>query len=91
MFPKPKMYRDDKYLAWIRQKPCVICGREANPHHEGFSGVALKPDDYRTYPLCFKHHRIRHDIGRDSFERLFSINSKELIIKNLMEYINLKR
>lgn len=48
--------RDDAYLAWVRERPCLVCGRApCDPHHQaerGHGAMGLKPSDYRAVPLC---------------------------------------
>lgn len=64
--PKPVTLRSEPYLAYVRKHPCCFCGNgpsEAHhwSHHGGVMGA--KVDDYRTVPLCTKHHRYWHDHG----------------------------
>lgn len=60
--------RDNTYLAWIRRLPCVCCGSttrvEAAHIRAGYAvagweptGMAQKPHDWRTAPLCADDHR----------------------------------
>lgn len=59
------------YLAYIRKKACVICGKSpCEPHHFGRSGVGKKSHDYETVPLCTAHHRIFHTVGCNENQRL---------------------
>lgn len=48
------MYRSEKYLAYVRRKPCCACLKPApsHAHHFGPHGTATKPSDYRAVPLC---------------------------------------
>ena len=85
--PKPKKYRNKKYLEFIRSHPCIICGNpETDAHHirrqEYGSGTGTKPHDYVTVPLC----RYCHDPKN---ERCF--NPELFIIYFLMEYIEANR
>jgi hypothetical protein len=54
----PKRERDRKYLARVRQLPCVVCGTtfDVEAHHKTGAGGALKDSDYNTFPLCPIHH-----------------------------------
>ena len=58
-FPKPTRYRNEKYLAWIRQMPCW-CGElgPSDPHHVNVDGTgqSTKPSDLFTIPLCRECH-----------------------------------
>lgn len=64
--PKPVTLRSEPYLAYVRKHPCCLCGASPSEahhwsHHGGVMGS--KVDDYRTVPLCTKHHRYWHDHG----------------------------
>lgn len=57
MIPKQKRWRCPKYLSWVRQRPCVVCGAQANAAHHliglwGLSGMGLKVSDALTMPVC---------------------------------------
>ena len=66
-FRQPRK-KDAKHLAYIRQLPCLICGRPpSEAAHVRFADVAYgkrptgageKPDDGWTVPLCADHHRL---------------------------------
>lgn len=60
---RPRLH-DDKYLAFLRTKPCCICGRvgttEAAHIRIGFRALGKKPDDKHATPLCADHHRWQH-------------------------------
>jgi hypothetical protein len=68
-FFKQKTFRSEKYKAFIRKQPCLICEYPVSEHHHealnGKKGVALKCPDNEALPLCARHHRERHNIGRD--------------------------
>ena len=68
--------RSESHLALIRQLPCLLCLNdiETEACHVRMSrpgspnpGVAQKPHDTLTLPLCGRHHRLQHSMG----ERLF--------------------
>ena len=57
---------DKKYLAWVREQPCIFdghdpCEGDVEAHHVTGAGLSLKAPDRNTMPLCRKHHRQRHD------------------------------
>jgi len=68
-----KPIRSPKYLAWIRSFRCVVCDAPApsHAHHYGrgreAGGMGLKPDDYRTVPLCWRCHGEYHQKGSEAF------------------------
>jgi hypothetical protein len=49
----------------VRTKPCAWCHAPgpSDPHHWGSRGVGQKTDDFRTLPLCRKHHDEFHARG----------------------------
>jgi len=59
--------RDPAHLAYVRAKPCLVCGRRAaEAHHLRFvqpRGLGLKPSDEWAVPLCTRHHRALHAYG----------------------------
>jgi len=66
MIQKTKPIRDEKYLAWIRTQPCVVCG--AGPcqaaHQRLLSGsIGAKPGDYHALPNCQSCHMAEHNKG----------------------------
>ena len=59
--------RANQHLKWIRTLPCVICGKREDIHAAHLRaaslqfgklavGIAEKPDDCWTTPLCVEHH-----------------------------------
>lgn len=79
---KIKPYRSEKYLAFVRSHPCVICNKKAEAHHVRRlywgAGTSIKPHDYVTIPLCPGCHNPR--IEKE-------LNVERLIIDLLMEFI----
>lgn len=57
--------RSAAYLAAVRLKPCAVCQAPgpSDPHHWGPRGMGQKTDDFRTVPLCRKHHDEFHSRG----------------------------
>lgn len=67
---RPKTFRSESYKQFIRKQPCLNCGAQGNhAHHEGLGnrGIAIKPPDTQTVPLCPDCHALRHQKGADSF------------------------
>lgn len=49
--------RSEKYVAFVRSYPCIVCARPAESHHAfGRRGVSIKPSDFACVPLCHVHH-----------------------------------
>lgn len=57
---QPRLY-DPGYLAFLRTRPCMICGTrqgvEAAHIRFGLTGMGRKPDDSKALPLCAWDHR----------------------------------
>jgi len=69
---KPDLRRRVQHLVFVRQLPCVACGRaapsEAAHVRTGTDGgAALKPGDRYTVPLCTVCHAKQHRMGELSF------------------------
>jgi hypothetical protein len=64
----PRPVRNQKYLAWIRTLPCLVCGarRGIEASHTGPHGLGQKSPDTSAIPLCTRHHRT----GNDSYHKL---------------------
>lgn len=67
---RPRLH-DDGFLAFLRTKPCCICGRvgetEAAHIRIGFRAMQKKPDDRYALPLCAYHHRNQHRVNESAF------------------------
>ncbi len=51
---KPKNNRD--HMSRVAGLGCLICEMPAEVHH-CFTSMGCKKDDFKTIPLCPKHHR----------------------------------
>lgn len=93
MFPKPKTFRNRKYLEFIRKQPCILTGRDFTEtdvvaHHIRLgagAGVGQKPSDYRTIPLTAEKHVELHNTGEKMWFLCHNIDyeteMKRLMIK----------
>lgn len=75
----------------LAEMGCMICGAQAQIHHckglEFGTGIALKAQDDKTFPLCEHHHTGRegfHTIGKKTWERLFGSQRSFLNTANLL-------
>ena len=69
---KPNLHRRTQHLAFVRQLPCVACGKaapsEAAHVRTGTDGgVGVKPGDRYAVPLCTACHAKQHRIGELTF------------------------
>lgn len=64
MFPKIKRIIDEKLLAKIRKRPCVICRITPSDAAHILTKGAGNPDvEWNLLPLCRQHHTIQHQYG----------------------------
>jgi len=69
---EPDLRRRVQHLAFVRQLPCVSCGKaapsEAAHVRTGTDGgVGVKPGDRYAVPLCAACHAKQHQIGELTF------------------------
>ena len=84
--------RNPKYLAWIRSKPCLICGQKSVAAHVRKqcwgAGVGIRPHDYVAINLCRTHHSELDELyGFVGFEEIHKIDIKRVIIDNLIKWV----
>src|SRR5215472_1456242 len=70
--PKPDSHRRVQHLTFLRQLPCVACGKAApseaaHVRTGADGGVAVKPGDRYAVPLCTACHRKQHRDGELAF------------------------
>jgi hypothetical protein len=70
--PKPDQRRRAQHLAFVRQLPCVACGKaapsEAAHVRSGSDGGAgMKPSDRYSVSLCTSCHALQHEFGELTF------------------------
>ena len=82
MFQKVKPYRSGKYLKWLREQPCCVCGIDygIDCHHvTGLnSGMGRKNSDLTCISLCREHHTLLHsgNIKVDEYYHLARVIQK---------------
>lgn len=63
------MIRDRKYLDFLRDQPCIICGlrghdqETVDPAHIGTAGKSIKRSDDEALPLMHSLHAEGHQKG----------------------------
>jgi hypothetical protein len=88
-FFKNKTPRSEKYKAWIRTQPCVVCGRTGEtiaPAHMATGGTSIKASDYYCLPLCYDHHAEEHR-GHKTFAEKHNIDIGWKIAEHLEAYV----
>lgn len=66
----PLPQKDELYLAQIRKRHCVGCGKPASEAHhirQGVYALSKKNADYMAIPLCTNCHRTLHNLGEKRF------------------------
>lgn len=94
MTPRAPRLLDPGYLAFLRTKPCCVCGSHANVEAAhiriGLTGMARKPDDAKATPLCAWHHRespqAQHNMGEADFWERHDLNPFAIAEKLYGEY-----
>lgn len=77
--------RDEKHLKFIREQPCCLCNDNTSveaahiragsiEHNKPATGMAEKPDDRWTLPLCGTHHREQHTMNEMEFWAEYGID-----------------
>ena len=80
------------YLKYIRKQPCIISGREAEPHHLKAIGMGRNrkrqlPEHYTAIPLARNYHAEVHQIGERAFELKYKINLWKTAYKLLIDWL----
>lgn len=72
--------RDPAYCEWIRSLPCILrlapgtsCQGAVECAHTTSRGAGGY-DRGHTVPLCQRHHRQEHAIGKSSFEEMYNVD-----------------
>ena len=86
---KPVRIVDKDYLEHIKHRSCCVkdntCLGDVVPHHT--ISVGARGSDYRTVSLCAQHHHEVHFVGRKTFQEKYNVDFREVIIKQLIDYI----
>ena len=88
--PKPITWKLKKYLDYVRNTPCLICGYPSEAHHirkASNSGVGKKPGDCWCVPLCKLHHAEVHQFGFNTFLSNHNMDLYEELFKLTKGYI----
>jgi hypothetical protein len=70
--PKPDLRRRTNHLTFVRQLPCVVCGKAApseaaHVRSESDGGTGIKPSDRYCLSLCSSCHALQHEFGELRF------------------------
>ena len=87
-FPKDKTYRSEEYKAYIRTLPCIVCGGNAEPHHE--VGGKPKGSDLFCIPLCRQHHWAYGSLGQETFWREHNMDRWKTVAETIAGYVEYK-
>jgi len=83
---QPDPRRRLQHLAFVRQLPCIACGRAApsEPAHVRTGtdgGVGAKPGDRYAVPLCTACHAKQHRIGELTFWSVLRIDPLKVALR----------
>ena len=90
MIGKENIPRSKKYLDHIKKQACTVrgeCVGDIAAHHMETGGKGIKCSDFKTLPLCMRHHAELHSTGRRSFVRKYDIDEYFEQAKHLENYI----
>ena len=76
VYAATKPVRDEAYLRYVRQFPCIGCGttrRQRDAMHIGPHGIGQKASDLDCLPGCRNCHRELHKIGPEAFQEKHGI------------------
>ena len=74
MIPKPKRHVNKDLLAYIRSKPCDVCGKKPTKDypnqacHIGTRGAFHDDAEDNLYTGCLEHHQMQ---GKEGWVRMF--------------------
>lgn len=76
MDSKPKRIMSKRYLAFVREQPCLVC--RASPvdadHLKARGWGEAKRVDYFCIPLCRRHHSERGQVGDQKFCEKYKVD-----------------
>jgi hypothetical protein len=78
--------RRGQHLAFVRQLPCVACGR-ASPSEAAHvrsgsdAGAGIKPSDRYSLPLCTECHALQHQFGELRFWSVLRIDPLNVALR----------
>jgi hypothetical protein len=85
--PKPNLRRRVQHLAFVRQLPCVACGKAApsdaaHVRRGTDGGVGRKPGDRYAVPLCTACHAKQHRVGELTFWSALRIDPLNVALRS---------
>jgi hypothetical protein len=84
--PKPDLRRRARHLAFIRQLPCVACGKAApseaaHVRSGSDAGAGIKPSDRYSVSLCTSCHELQHRFGELRFWSVLRIDPVNVALR----------
>ena len=88
--PKAKPVDDPEYREYVRSLVCYVCahGKPVEPHHMETGGTGMKGSDYSCVPLCTRHHREAHDVGKETFEEQYKLSLWRGVARTLILWLD---
>ena len=73
-----RAYGGKRRIAFVKSLPCIVqagdCAGPIDVAHTKVGGMSRKADARFTVPLCRRHHRALHTVGRETFETTYAVN-----------------
>lgn len=72
-----RIYGSRARVSWVKSLHCLVSWCREQPsenHHIENGGTGRKADFDKIVPMCLMHHDQYHDIGRESFERVYHLD-----------------
>src|SRR5260370_42664247 len=93
--PKADLRRRTQHLAFVRQLPCVACGKaapsEAAHVRSGSDGGAgIKPSDRYSVSLCTDCHALQHQFGELTFWSVLRLDPLNVALRLWTISVDLK-
>jgi len=90
-----KKAKNDEYLFFVAQHECLFCGKSpaSQACHIRWGptcGLAYKPVDYRSVPLCFEHHDLSHNDPKLFHLTVTREDIYKAMFEQLLEWLELK-
>lgn len=84
--PNPNRRRRGQHLAFVRQLPCVACGKAApseaaHVRSGSDGGVGIKPSDRYSVSLCTSCHELQHQFGELRFWSVLRIDPLNVALR----------
>ena len=95
MTEKPLRYENKAYVEYVKQQPCCVTGMiivnqdsgkiESDPHHTTSKGAG--GSDLSCVPLLHELHQECHTIGKETFQKKYSVDFEFIQLALIKKWI----